>query len=780
MQNSHTLAQAQAAPPLGLMPTGDGQLPLCLRRPGCRMRGRCWQFWRVMAIACLLFALATGALAAEPSEAPTAERPRVALVLSGGGARGFAHVGVLRVLREMRVPIDLVVGTSMGSVVGGAFAAGNSVDAMEALVRNTDWEAVVADRPTRDSLAFRRREDDLLLPSRIEFGVSAQGVTLPPSAAGNAALEAALARLMPGNTRSQPVNSLPLPFRSVASDLVTGELVELIDTPLFLAMRASLAVPGVFAPVRVHQRLLVDGGLVRNLPIDLARAMGADIIIAVNVGTPLAPESELGSAVGVAHQMLNILTEQNVQRSLKELGPRDILIAPDLSGVSFMDFSAHERAMRQGALAARQVATQLQGLAVSELNYAARESVRLAAPAVAEVPQVVSSLEVRGTQRIAAAVLRMQSALEVGQSVTSRHLDQAARRLYGRADLERIEIRTHDVDGGRGVTIHASEAAWARSRVRLGIELASDFADGNAFNLGLLHVLSSLNEWGAELRTVARIGTLRQLATEWWQPIGPGSSSYLLLSLQHSGNAADLFDRGRKTLRADFTNNRVSVALGRELGDWGDLRFGLTRGQTKVRALVPDDGSRAPLAVLGTTQFVQVRIDTLDSLAFPVRGQFLNASWERQTAPRPDGPAAVATAGAALAAFGAGDWAGHVYAEWARASIGLAGSSLGGFLRLSGAPSQSVEGQRVLLGRVVMARRIGAMPVALGGLVRAGFSLELGGGFSAPESVRLASLQQAASAFLSVDTRFGPLFLAAGATRNQGGTLYLFLGPIWQ
>ena len=735
---------------------------------------------RAMLIAGVAVGLAAMVRAAPESAISDGHRPRVALVLSGGGARGFAHVGVLRVLRDLHVPIDLVVGTSMGSVVGGAFAAGNSVETMEMVIRTTDWDAVIADRPARDKLAFRRREDDLLLPSRIEFGVGAEGVTLPPSAAGNAALEFALARLMPGTTRSQPVDRLALPFRSVASDLVSGELVELIDTPLFLAMRASLAVPGVFAPVRVNQRLLVDGGLVRNLPIDLARAMGAEVIIAVNVGTPLAPESELGNAVGVAQQMLRILTEQNVQRSLKELGPRDILIAPDLSSVGFLDFDASERAMQQGALAARQVAAQLRALGVSESDYAARESIRLAGPAVADAPLVISTLEVRGTKHIPAEVLRVQSELEVGQPATAETLDQAARRLYGRADLERVEIQTGEVGGGLDVTIEATEAAWARSRVRLGLELASDFGDANVFNLGLLHVLSSLNDWGAELRTVARIGTQRQLGTQWWQPIGPGSPWYLALSLQHSGIASDLFEQGRRTLRADFIANSASVVLGRELGDWGDLRAGLIRSQTHVHALVPDDGSRAPFALLRTSQFVQVRIDTLDSLAFPVRGQFLNADWERVLGRHPDEPAAGRSSVAALAAFGAGDWAGHVYAEWARANTGLVNSNLGGFLRLSGTPANSVEGQRVMLGRVVFARRIAAMPVALGGLVRAGFSLELGDGLTAQESVRLSSLHQAASAFLSVDTRFGPLFLAAGATRDNGSTMYLFLGPIWQ
>jgi NTE family protein len=180
--------------------------------------------------------------AAEPVTA-TAEptRPKIALVLSGGGARGFAHVGVLRALKEMRVPIDIVTGVSMGAVVGGAYASGRSVEELEAFVRSTDWSSIVADRPARDDLAFRRREDDLLLPSRIEFGVGATGARMPPSTAANGALEAALARLLPPGTAELPVNRLALPFRTAASDLLSGELVILSEREVLSRVRFGRA-----------------------------------------------------------------------------------------------------------------------------------------------------------------------------------------------------------------------------------------------------------------------------------------------------------------------------------------------------------------------------------------------------------------------------------------------------------------------------------------------------------------------------------------------------------
>ncbi len=191
-------------------------------------------------------------------------------------------------------------------------------------------------------------------------------------------------------------------------------------------MRASLAVPGVFSPVRVNNRLVVDGGLVRNLPVDMARAMGADIVIAVNVGTPLAPEKDLGSAIGVAQQMLQILTEQNVQRSLKELRPQDILVAPDLTGVSFLDFENYARAMRAGEQAAQALAARLAPLALPPEQYAAREQLRLAAPALLDVALPLTRLVVESEGDINPRILQAQSGLEEGQAVSQEDVLKAA------------------------------------------------------------------------------------------------------------------------------------------------------------------------------------------------------------------------------------------------------------------------------------------------------------------------------------------------------------------
>ncbi|MFL6675502.1 MAG: patatin-like phospholipase family protein [Massilia sp.] len=730
-------------------------------------------------LAAILFACA---LQASPSLAAAADagphaRPKIALVLSGGGARGFAHIGVLRALRELRVPVDMVVGTSMGGVVGGAYAAGAGIDELERLARDTDWDNVVADRPARDALVFRRREEDSLMPSRIEFGLHRDGLALPPSAAGNAALEQALAQLLPAGTRDTPVDALALPFRSVASDLVTGELVELATTPLFLTMRASLAVPGVFAPVRINGRLVADGGLVRNLPIDLAHEMGADIVIAVNVGTPLAPERSLGSAIGVAQQMINILTEQNVQRSLKELRPQDILVAPDLDGVGFLDFHKLDRALGAGEQAARALAPRLAALSLGAGEYAQFEARRLAAPALVDTALVLHSVEVEGGGRINPQALKRQSGLKEGMRATTAEVRQAAESLYGRGDLARVDAGIRDSSGQRDVTIHATEADWASSRVRVGLELGSDFDDANSFALKLMHVRSSIDSWGAELRTVLRVGDKRELGVQFWQPLGPGSPWYVAPSLQYGSLSSDVFSEGRRQARTGYSVGGASLVFGRELGNWGDLQLGARRQRAAVTVQIPQSGAPADY-VYDTTHFARLRIDTLDSLGFPSRGIFVDASLEGS--PTASAPTSLARSSlVALAALHTTNWAGHLYGEWARAQRGSAPLTLGGFLRLSGTVPDSVEGQNIGFARMVLARRIGALPITVGGTLRAGFSLEAGGGYDSGHPLRAATLRKAGSAFLSVDTRFGPAYLGAGATQDGDRTLYLFLGPIW-
>jgi NTE family protein len=718
--------------------------------------------------------------AVTPVSTPSAQasRPKIALVLSGGGARGFAHIGVLRVLKEMRIPVDFVVGTSMGAVVGGAYAAGSSVEELEDIVRKTSWENVLADRPARDTLDFRRREEDVLLPSRIELSLTSSGLSLPPSAAGNASLEQALTRLLPKTSRDEKINNLSIPFRSVASDLVTGELVEMIDTPLLATMRASLAVPGMFAPVHLNKRVLVDGGLVRNLPIDIAHNMGADIVIAINVGTPLAKEKELGSAISVAQQMIQILTEQNVQRSKKEIRPNDILIEPDLSGIDFLDFAEHHNAMLAGDIATRQLESKLSHLSLPEEEYLAFEKVRLESIKDSPLGLPISSIKISGNKSINAQILLAQSELKIGSPATETVMQQARKNLYGRGDLDHVETRVNEVEGKSEVNIIAQEAEWTKNRIRLGLELSSDFRSSSNFIISGMHVASSVNAWGGEFRNMAKIGSTRQLASQFYQPLGVNSPWYVAPSYQYGASSLDAFEEGRKLARYNYNVNASNFTVGRKISNWGDLSFALHHEHGNAKIAIPES-DKLPSNYQGTTQELRFRLDTLDNLGAPTRGNFLNASMARSKCGSPNCVYQANFSFEGLTAFSSGSTATHFYAEWAKSQGDVAPLSLGGFLRLSGMETGSLSNKSIGFLRMVESKRIGSMPAALGGAIRVGYSVEIGGGFKANENIKFDKLKRGGSLFLSFDTRFGPLYTAWGKTSGGDSTFYLFLGPIW-
>jgi NTE family protein len=249
-------------------------------------------------------------------------------------------------------------------------------------------------------------------------------------------------------------------------------------------------------------------------------------------------------------------------------------------------------------------------------------------------------------------------------------------------------------------------------------------------------------------------------------------------SIQYRASSLDVYENRVRTLRVGYEVTIGTLAFGRQFADWGNVQLGVDRRVGRARSLLVIGGSQAGARLGETARYAQVQIDTLDSLALPSRGMLLQGRVERLRA-QPGQAGRGSSSWVGMLAFRAGDWASHVYAEWSRSRSDLAPLSLGGFLRLSGTPRESVEARELVLGRLTMARRVGDMPAGLGGAVRTGFSVELGGGYDRDNSADHGELQRAGSIFMSVDTRFGPVFLAFGATRHVGSAMYLFLGPFW-
>ncbi len=717
--------------------------------------------------------------AGTPSAGP---RPRVGLVLSGGGARGFAHIGVLRVLEELRVPVDVVVGTSMGSVVGGAYAAGRSAAELERFARETDWAAVLADRPPRRESDFRRREVDYEVPSRLELGIGPGGsLSGPPAVVGSQALERALEDLLPPGLAQRPAGQLQLGFRAVATDLRTGALVELAEEPLAVALRASLSVPGLFPPLVREGRILVDGGLVRNVPVDLARALGAEVLIVVNVGTPVDHVRGLDSALGVAQQMINVLTEQNAQRSLRELAPGDVLIEPDLQGLDASALATGApRAIAAGEAAARAQAVRLAALAVSAAAWRASEQARTGQSAALGAQAAGGRLVVRGSPHHSAELLASAAGVRLGQAVDAVQAREAADRLYASGAFERVEVQSAQLPDGRAVILVPVEAPWRRNPLRLGLELQTEqgsHEDATRFTATAMTTFDTLNAWGGQLRVLLRLGSSSTVMGEWWQPLGAGSPLFGVASWRRDADTRDLYVQGERASRLSLSAAAWRLGAGVAIGRLGDAQLGWEHQRVRIAPVLSESALAGPASLRVQQLYAQLRLDTLDSVAFPTQGSLLQATWRsRSLGVWQRGPEAEMRA---MTGFRLGRWGGHLYADASHGADGAAPLSLGGFLRLSGTPIDSLDGESSLFGRLVMGVPVAQMPIGLGGPVRAGFSLEMGGLFAAGQGRRLSDLRRAGSAFVSVDTRFGPVYLALGATHRGGEALYVFLGPFW-
>jgi NTE family protein len=448
-------------------------------------------------------------------------RPKICLALSGGGARGAAHIGVLKVLEEYRIPIDCIAGTSMGALVGGAYASGSNIDTMQKLVSSLSTNALFVDNPPRDELNIRRKEEDYTLLFSPEMGL--QGSVLPKGIVSGVQLETVLRKLAAPGYRD--FDNLPIPYRAVATDLVSGKKVVFDKGEMAHAMRASMSVPVAIAPATVSQSMYVDGMLTENLPISVAQSMGADIVIAVNVGTPLLKKEQLGSITGVAGQMLSILTEQNVQKSIALLKPNDILISPELGDFATSDFDHLPQTISIGEDAARSLATKLAGLSLSPQEYSKYRNSLVATNS--KDKRLIDFITFKDLKRVNPLYLDSLIETKVHQPIHQEILNQDLRRLYGTDDFEHVDYKIETKDDQHTLVINAVEKPWGPDYVRFGMGFNTDFQGDGQFALQGRLRKTWMNSYGAEWLSDIQVGSVNQIKTQWYQPLDTGQKYFI-------------------------------------------------------------------------------------------------------------------------------------------------------------------------------------------------------------------------------------------------------------
>ncbi len=720
-----------------------------------------------------LLGLATPLQAQTPADPA---RPRIGLVLSGGGARGAAHIGVLKVLEDMRVPIDVIVGTSMGALVGGAYASGMTLDEMGKRVAAIRTADILRDEPPRSEQSERRKRDDLGNFLGPTFGVQDGSLTLPKGAVSGIGLEALL-RGFVEQQRELDFDRLPIPFRAVATDIETGRMKVLGSGSLAAAMRASISIPGLFAPAEIDGRMLVDGGLTRNLPVDVAREMGVDRVIAVNLGTPLLRRDQVTSVVGVTAQMINILTEQNVRESLASLGAGDILISPQLDGFSSSDFDHMADTVPIGEAATRSVAALLQPLAIAPAAYAEWRAAQQRSPGAPAI--VIDEIRFSGLTHVNPQALRLMMQSRTGEPIDAAVLDADIGRIYGRGGFAHVGYHLLSENGKRVLQIDAQESAAGLDSLRFGLGLSNDFS-GNAYYQAIASYRRSwLNALGAEWRTDLLLGRVNRLSSAFYQPLDIGQSWFVAPYLDLEQKPLDVFDGANRVARFSRQTGQLGVDLGSQHPLFGEVRLGVYRGR---RSFKLDTG---PSTLLASDEAIgiggarlRLRRDRLDSGKFPRRGAALSL----------DLLASEPSLGARdryqrwdvdyLAAFSRGE---HSLQLAVRAGGALGSTALpaydlfqfGGLMQLSGYRTGQLLGQSLLFGRAVYARQIRGAPLLEG--LFGGFSLEAGrvGDPLMPRAP--TGLIKAGSVFIATDTPVGPIYLGLGHARGNTA-LYLYLG----
>jgi len=730
-----------------------------------------------MVVSCVLLHAHTAAFAQTATETkPLPSTPRIGLALSGGGARGAAHIGVLKVLEELRVPVHCVAGTSLGAIVGGAYASGTPPRKLDEIVRATDWDDVFSDRPAREEIWIRRKADDYKTLFAPEYGFKNWGLVLPKGIVAGVAIETFLRKLTASAAGIDDFQKLPIPFRAIAADIETGEEVVLARGNVARAMRASMAVPGAIAPVEIDGRLLVDGGIANNLPIDVVRKLCADVVIAVNISTPPLKRDEITSVLSVTAQLLNLLGKQTVDRQLASLDTRDVLIAPELGDISSGSFERTPEAIGIGEAAARAAAESLKRYSLPPEHYQALRDKQ-----VAELRELglVNDVRFGGLRRTNPEVLRSMVRSEPGKPLSEDEIGEDLRRIYGRGDFESMDYQFLQEADRRVLEIQPREKSWGPDYLRFGLGLLTNFRGDTIVNGLVSYRRSWLNRLGAEWLTELRVGTDSGLSTEYYQPVDERGRWFFAPYAGLGQTTRNLYVGDDRVAKYVSNEGRAGLDAGASFGIWGEARIGALWRRVSAKV---DIGSSLLPDVSEDSSGIRGKffLDQLDHPWFPRRGYYLDASfYVADQALGSDRDYKKAQ----VEAIGAASWGSHAFVATVRGGTNLNTDmapydtfTLGGPLYLSGYRIDQFSGESVGFARILYFNHAVKLPKLLGSGVYAGGSLEAGQVKvqlnGAPDTGTLVS----ASVFLAADSFLGPAYFGFGVGQSGRMNVYLVLG----
>lgn len=699
---------------------------------------------------------------------------KLGLVLEGGGALGLAHIGVLQWLEEHRVPVNYVAGTSMGGLVGGIYATGHSAAEVKDLVETIDWDQVLQGKDPYKDLSFRRKQDAFEYPNQLEFGLK-KGLQFPEGFNSGQQVVMILDRVALPYSEVQDFNNLPIPFACVATDLVTSQKFVFRQGSLSVALRSTMSLPGIFSPVRWDGHVFADGGLMDNLPVDVARSMGADLTLAVHLQTAKLEPTATLSSFGVLGRSISVVVTANELLSIEKA---DMLISVPLQDYGSLDYNRAEAIIKLGYQAAQAKAALLSALSVDEATWQTYLTERAARRRTAPIPQFV---QVAGTSPKLEKAIENDLKNNIDKPVDTTALQNQLMELKGNGRLSNLSYQIADVDGKPGLLVTAVEKPYSPPTVLPVLLLDGSNFNGVYFSLGARITFQDFGSYRAELRNDLIIGSQYGIATQYYRPFSATSKWFIAPNAFANSAQYPIYHANNFLAQYRKSSAGGGLELGYEFGRVAQVTLGYTAAHEKFTPkignpnLLPTVSGRLGATTLGMT------LNEVDHPVIPRNGQFANisGSWVDSN---PGAAHGFPTADGRLVKLFRVSEPASVYftagggTTFGNEHVGVPQFSLGGANTFAAYGENELLTNQYYMFQTGYLRRLARLPVLLGEGVYFNGLFEVGKVFAPPFTSQVPG---DVSAALVINTIFGPLSLggAVGAAGHQ--RVFFKLGRIF-
>ena len=735
-------------------------------------------------LTCLLLLAACSSLEAneQTQQFPcshVSERPCVALVLGGGGARGGAHIGVLKALEQQGIKIDVIVGTSIGSFVGGLYASGLSATEIEQLFSQADWNTGYKDDLNRSELPNRRKQHIDDFPIQLDLGFDGKQLKLPRGIIQGQGMKKLLDEMLGIYPIFGSFDDLTIPFRAIAADAQTGEQVILSQGDLSKAIQSSMSIPGLLRPIELNDQLLVDGGVANNLPISVAKELGADIVIAVDIGSATLNKDELNSSLSIIMQLTGFLVTKNVNQQKKLLTSNDIYIKPTLNDVEMLDFEKVTSIITEGYQSA---ITALADSTVSKQLANTAEPVERKTVTLFEQP--VNSVKITNNSRLNDDYIAERFGVKPGEKTSLNAIQQGIDRLYGQGTLVRVNTAIEQQEDKLDIDLEVEEKEWGPGYLDFKLSFEDTFETFSEYQIGAAYRYTNLSPYGAQWYTKAIIGTEKELSSELYWPINTSGFYWQVGGSFQREIFSYYIDN---IILGELTDSHTdfSTGIGWDKFDKLNILFGpmYSEGTLKLPGVFDNQTDKDRLDYRQYGAVFELNYDSFDHASFPRSGNRLDAKIEYLNYDILEQSSFSTNLGIeynTVYSIGYHSLRGlfryqSILDSDPTALVGL--SSLGGFLNLSGNPLDTISGQHVRFMSVIytyelVSNNFGAINLPL----YLGTSLEAGNAWQTESDIDYSDLIYSNSVFLGWDSPIGPAYLAYGQSTTGDESFYLFLG----